>query len=265
MKPGAALPLVLLGVACVLGIYLGNSSVLRPSSGPFTGGAQEGMPSDPERTKIGTKSGNGEEVRLGGLGEAVQKNVSAVPPLKTKPSQAYAPPDAQGVFNQVNAQKAPIGIVSAGAKLGPAQAPKGEPEATKILAVMEGDGSNFVLPAEQLGFAAAMDVTKNEMAVRNPLLDEQAKINALAQLTGAYAEKSKEASFLQGIARDLSQPESVRVGAFLKLADLGESYVSSFAQSTDATVRLEFEMLQLLRKHQVQERIPDGVLRAAVR
>ena len=107
--------------------------------------------------------------------------------------------------------------------------PNAEP--TQILAVIDGDGSGFALGEDQLGGLSAQSVSKNEIALRNPSTNEQTKVNALAQLTGAYTDKSKEVHFLQEIARDLNQPDSVRVGAFLKLAEFGTEQVAAFDQT----------------------------------
>jgi hypothetical protein len=141
--------------------------------------------------------------------------------------------------------------------------PKAEP--TEILAVIDGDGSGFVLSENQLGAFTEQSVTKNEMSLRNPLVDEAAKVNALAQLTGAYPDKTKEISFLQEIARDLKQPEAIRVGAFLKLSDFGLSQVASFEQTQDEAIRMELDLWKRLKQFERQEDLPDGSLRASVR
>lgn len=139
-----------------------------------------------------------------------------------------------------------------------------EPQITKVLAVIEGDGSNFVLTPEQLGISVAGDILNNEMTLRNRLADEQAKLNALAQLTGVYREKNREIAFLQEVAGNLSQPEAVRVGAFLKLADFGSSFVSNFTQSTDEALQMELELLRSLEKHGKEKGIPEGGSRARI-
>jgi hypothetical protein len=139
--------------------------------------------------------------------------------------------------------------------------PNAEP--TQILAVIDGDGSGFTLGEDQLGGLSAHSVSKNEIALRDPSTNEQTKVNALAQLTGAYAEKSKEVHFLQEIARDLKQPDSVRVGAFLKLADFGTEQVAAFEQTEDNVIRLEVELWKRLKEFERQEGIPSGSLRAS--
>lgn len=139
--------------------------------------------------------------------------------------------------------------------------PNAEP--TKILAVIDGDGSGFSLGEEQLGAMSAQSVIKNEIALRDPATNEQTKVNALAQLTGAYADKAKEVHFLQEIARDLKQPDSVRVGAFLKLADFGAAQVAAFEQTEDSVIRLEVDLWKRLKEFERQEGIPPGSLRAS--
>lgn len=272
MKPAVSVILVLSSVVCGAYVYLNFASISRPSDAVLAGRSQGAGAPDLDRARgvleDGPPAGEGTAKVTGdrqtGRLEIEEGSISSQLQSASLAQASGGALGERGVPSQTGAPGASVGDSAVVRNAVLFELSKVEPEPTKILAVIDGDGSNFVLPAELIGFAGATNVTKNEMALRNPLVDEQTKINALAQLTGAYSEKAKEASLMQAIARDLTQPESVRVGAFLKLADLGESYISSFAQTSDKAIKLEFEMLQMMRKHQVQEGLPDGILRAAV-
>jgi hypothetical protein len=168
-----------------------------------------------------------------------------------------APRASIGLAGQVAGQE------SGGTTVVPKRAHNPNAEQTQILAVIDGDGSGFALSESQLGAFGAQSVTESEIALRNPLVNEQAKVNALAQLTDAYADKAKEVHFLQEIARDLKQPDSVRVGAFLKLADFGAAQVATFEQTEDNVLRLEVDLWKRLKEFERQEGLPPGALRAS--
>ena len=171
-----------------------------------------------------------------------------------------------GTDENRQAPRASIGLAgqeSGGTTVGPKRAHNPNAEPTQILAVIDGDGSGFALSESQLGALGAQSVTESEIALRNPLVNEQTKVNALAQLTGAYVDRAKEVHFLQEIARDLKQPDSVRVGAFLKLADFGAAQVAAFEQTEDSAIRLEVDLWKRLKEFERQEGIPAGALRAS--
>jgi hypothetical protein len=258
--------LPILGGVCLLGIYIGMTPGL---SLPFNagvrlkGGRSEELPlADTER-----ESG----LRVRGEGSTQIRSYSGIDGRvqDTSDGRTLPPPQSpvkvDGQF--VNSPNSQVGQNQQGSsplKRATAFLANQEPETTKILAVFEGDENNFALTPEQLGISVAGDISSNEMTLRNQAVDEQAKLNALAQLTGAYPEKKREIAFLQEVAGNLSQPEAVRVGAFLKLADFGSSYVSSFSQSTDQAIQMELELLRNLEKYEQQQEIPKGALRAQI-
>lgn len=272
--PRLSVALILLGVAALLGIY----SALRPeplaNSGlPAAASIEEVHPHDPTTQDSSARKKpfvSDPSARIGGHSTIPPREKETPAPLLHSTSTVtqqdpFLQLPGEGVLNQT-ASQAPANrdrsrpLITAAPNF-----PKEEPEPTKILAVIEGDATSFVLSSEQLGFSPAADLKKNEMLLRNQLSDEQTKNNALAQLTGAYSDKFQEITILQELARDPKQPESLRIGAFLKLADFGASYISSFEQTYDKAIQRELDLVKLLKNHQRQEGLPDGTLRAQVK
>jgi hypothetical protein len=251
-----------LGGVCLLGIYIAMTPVLPPPAnavGRMVGGRSEESPlanagSEPDlRVRVEANTQIASEL---GLDRRVQDTTNG---------RTLQPLQVNGQFvNHPNSEVAQDPQRSSPLKRATAFLANQEPETTKILAVFDGDGNDFVLTPEQLGISVAGDISSNEMTLRNQAVDEQAKLNALAQLTGVYPEKKREIAFLQEVAGNLSQPEAVRVGAFLKLADFGSLYVSSFSQSTDQAIQMELELLRNLEKYEQQQAIPKGALRAQI-